>query len=79
MEYHLKASDAEWKIEPSSEEYWVLKKRTEVDWSAVGIYKSPNEAAVMVGAMMTVASRFGERHLNRLRFVLSGWEMVEQC
>jgi|HubBroStandDraft_1064217.scaffolds.fasta_scaffold960924_1 hypothetical protein len=74
MRYHLKDADSEWAIERSGNERWVLNKRTEGDWQPVGTYRSPNEAAVTVGAQMTAGSRRGERHLSRLKFVLSSWQ-----
>jgi hypothetical protein len=80
IKYHLKAPDAEWEIERSGDESsWSLNKRTEGDWRLVGTYRCPNEAAVTVGAKLTVSSKRDERHLSRLRFVLSRWEAVEQC
>jgi hypothetical protein len=78
MKYHLKAADSEWAIERSNDKSWVLNIRTEGDWRPVGTYKSPNEAAVTVGAKMSDGSVGGEHHLNRLRFVLSSWETIEQ-
>ncbi|MFZ1056598.1 MAG: hypothetical protein WAN79_13080 [Opitutaceae bacterium] len=79
MKYHIKAVDSEWEIEPSNDKAWVLKKRAGNDCLAIGTYKSPNEAAVMAGARMTSSVRFGRRHFERLKFVLSSWEVVEQC
>lgn len=77
MKYKLIATGAEWTIEPMSKESWVLKKRKAEDWCAVGTYRSPNEAAAMVGARMTANVKLGDRHLNRLNFVLSNWDIVE--
>jgi hypothetical protein len=74
MKYHLKEADSEWAIERTGEESWVLNRRTEGDWCSVGTYRSPNEAAVTAGATMTAGSRHGERHLSRLKFVLSSWQ-----
>jgi hypothetical protein len=77
MNYLLKEADTEWRIEPSIAEAWILKQRTTADWSPVGTYKSPTEAAVSVGAKMTASSRTGQRHRNRLKFVLSRWDIIE--
>ncbi len=77
MKYKLVVMGAEWRIEPTTKESWVLKRRAADDWCAVGTYRSPNEAAAMAGARMTANVRLGDRHLNRLRYVLSGWDVVE--
>lgn len=49
-----------------------------MDWSAIGIFRTPTEAAVTAGARMAASWKFGERRLNRRRFVLSSWEIIEQ-
>lgn len=78
MKYYMKEADTEWEIEPSDGMAWVLKRRTETGWCAIGTYRSPNEAAVNVGAKMAASFKMGARHLNRLRFVLSSWKVVER-
>jgi len=78
MKYKLNATDVEWTIESVSDEAWLLTKRSENELHAVGTFKTPNEAAVVVGAAMTAEKRIGQRYLNRLRYVLSGWDIVER-
>jgi len=77
MKYHMNAANAEWTIEPSNKESWILKERTAADWCAVGTFKTPNEAAAVVGARKAKDSDWCEQHCARLRFVLSSWETSE--
>jgi hypothetical protein len=74
MRYHFKAPDAEWAIEGSNDTSWVLNKLTQGDWHRIGCYRSPNEAAVTVGAQVAGRLAHGQRHLSRLKFVLSSWK-----
>lgn len=78
MKYRLEGTGTEWTIEPATNERWVLKRRSEAEWLDVGTYKTPNEAAAIAGARMAKAVNRIERHVNRLRFVLSSWDVVEQ-
>jgi len=78
MKYHMRAANAEWAIEPTAKDSWVLKERAEADWRAVGTFRTPNEAAVIAGARRAKASDLRERHHARLRCVLSCWETLEQ-
>jgi len=77
MKYHMKSGFGEWTIEPLPGEVWVLKEKTAVDWCPVGTYRTPNEAAVIVGARRSEASDWRERHHARLKWVLSCWEAFE--
>jgi len=78
MKYKLNSTDVEWTIEPVSDDAWLLTKRSESELRAVGTFRTPNEAAVVAGAEMTAGKRFGERYLNRLRYVLSVWDVIER-
>jgi hypothetical protein len=78
MKYRMKTANAEWTIEPSSMESWILKERAEADWCAVGTFRTPNEAAVVVGARSAGVSDTCDRPHARLRCVLSCWETLEQ-
>jgi hypothetical protein len=78
MKYLLKATDAEYTIEPSTSESWVLKEKTRAALSAIGIFKTPNEAAVAAGARRVVTSGRSGRNLSRRSWVLSSWEVCRE-
>jgi hypothetical protein len=78
MKYRLNVTDVEWTIESVSDEAWLLTKKMDGGFHAVGTFRTPNEAAVFAGAEMTSVRRYGERYLDRLRYVLSGWTVEEQ-
>jgi hypothetical protein len=75
MKYYMKATDAEYTIEPSSSESWELKERTETTSCSVGVFKTPNEAAVVVGAREIKTSEHYGRRLSRRSWVLSSWQV----
>ncbi len=77
MKYKLNATDIEWTIESVGDDAWLLVRKSVGDLRAVGTFRTPNEAAVAAGAEMTANKRVGERYLRRLRYVLSGWDVVE--
>jgi hypothetical protein len=78
MKYYMKATDAEYTIEPSSSESWELKERTETASCSVGTFKTPNEAAVVLGARkVKTPERYGRR-LSRRLWVLSSWQVCQQ-
>jgi hypothetical protein len=52
-----------------------LKERTETTSCSVGVFKTPNEAAVVVGAREIKTSEHYGRRLSRRSWVLSSWQV----
>lgn len=77
MTYSITTNFGVWKIEPGPNGTSILKRETKLRWTPVGMYQSPEEAALHVGTGKTNEHDWDALSHRVDDFDLSRWDKDE--